>query len=100
MALKYRYNLQDLMNITMEMVCKRVEEIIEERDDFCHCTCCVLDIIAYTMNNVTPLYRTSMLGSLNPNKEKEKKVLIEIEVAIEEGIKLIRQHPHHDVKIL
>jgi len=96
MKILERYSFEHLINRSADMVFERIEELLDVRDDFCHCQECVLDLIAYTLNRVTPLYGTSLLGSLHPNRKKEKKVQIEIDLAINAGIKRIIEHPHHE----
>lgn len=96
MKISERYSLENLKNRSLDLVFEQVEKLLDERDDFCHCQECVLDLIAYTLNRVTPLYGTSLLGPLHPNREKEKKVQIEIDLAINAGIKRITARPHHE----
>lgn len=96
MKVSERYSLENLINRSADMVFKRIEELLDERDDFCQCNDCVLDLIAYTLNRVTPLYGTSLLGPLHPNRAKEKKLQIEIDLAFKAGIKRITERPHHE----
>lgn len=96
MKISERYNISNLKNRSAEKVFNKLETILEKTNDFCNCEVCVLDLIAYTLNRVTPLYETSLLGPLHPRKEKEKKVEIEIDLAIKAGIKKITKHPHHE----
>ena len=100
MKLKERYNLEKLRNRTSEIVFERIGKLLEERDDFCHCETCVLDLVAFTLNHVTPLYSTSLLGPLHPNKEKLRKVQIEIDLAIQAGLKRISKNPHHETGVM
>lgn len=95
MQLRERYDFEKLRNRTMEMVLDKIGSLLEERDDVCQCENCVLDLVAYTLNHVTPLYGTSLLDPLHPNRAKEKKVQIEIELAINTGLKRIARNPHH-----
>ena len=95
MRLEDHYDLDRLKNRTMELVIKRVEKLIEERDDFCKCQNCILDLIAYTLNHVKPFYMTSLLGPIDDGK-KEKQIEMEIELAIKTGLKRIKEHPHHE----
>jgi competence protein ComFB len=96
MKISERYNIENLKNRSAEMVFSKLETMLEDTDNFCHCEECVLDLVAYTLNHVTPLYGTSLLGPLHPNKDKEKKVEIEIELAMKAGISKITKHPHHE----
>ena len=73
MKISERYNIDNLKNRSAEMVFSKLETMLENTDNFCHCEECVLDLVAYTLNHVTPLYGTSLLGPLHPNKDKEKK---------------------------
>jgi competence protein ComFB len=94
MTLRERYNIDKLRNRTLEMVMAKVEQVLEE-GLLCPCEDCVLDLVAFALNRVTPLYATSLLEPLHPNKAKEKKVLIEIDLSINAGLKRIARHPHH-----
>ncbi len=96
MRLEDSYDLSKIRNITAEKVYRKMEKLIEERDDFCKCENCVLDIVAYTLNHVTPYYATSLIGSLDPKRRKERRIEVEIDIAIEEGIKRVKNHPHHE----
>ena len=96
MKITERYNIDNLRNRSAEMVFKKLESILEKTEDFCKCEECVLDLIAYVLNHVTPLYGTSLLGPLHPNKDKEKKLEIEIDLAIKAGMRKISEHPHHE----
>ncbi len=90
---KINYNLDLIKNRSLELVISRIEKLLNERDDFCHCEVCVIDLIAYVLNNITPLYTTSLLDPFE-NKKIET-INEEIERAIKEGIKRIKEHPHH-----
>jgi len=93
------YNLEKLKNRSAEMVLEKLENLLQEWDDFFHCEDCVLDLIAYTLNHVTPLYGTSLIGPLHPNRAKEKKIQIEVELALNNGIKKIKKNPHHEKQL-
>ncbi|MFW6137531.1 MAG: late competence development ComFB family protein [Spirochaetota bacterium] len=91
-----KYDLSRVKNVTAEKVTERVERFLAETDDICTCEQCVLDIITFILNRVTPVYRVSLLGQLHPDHSKNRKLALEIEVALKEGINRIRKHPHHD----
>jgi len=95
MGLEDKYDIEKLRNRTMELVLKKIEKLMEERDDFCKCENCILDLIAYTLNHVKPFYMTSLLGPLDGG-EKEKRIELEIDLAINGGLKRIKEHPHHE----
>ena len=95
MALRERYDLESIRNKTKELVYERIEKLLEEGEDFCKCETCVLDLAAFTLNRVTPRYTTSMLGDLHPDRVLEKKIQVEIDLALRAGLKQLREHPHH-----
>jgi competence protein ComFB len=95
MTLEDNYNLDNIRNHTKELVYQRVEELLTKRDDVCSCETCVLDLVAFTLNRVTPRYTTSLLGDLHPDQVLEKKIELEIELALDAGVKQLQMHPHH-----
>jgi competence protein ComFB len=96
MSLSDFYNLDNLRNRSAEIVSARVEEFLGEHCDFCHCEQCVLDLLAYVLNHVTPMYGTSLLDPFSPNPDQIKKLDIEIELAIRAGAKRVSEHPNHE----
>lgn len=96
MKLEERYNLESIKNKTTELIFEKIQELTEERDDFCKCQECISDLAAFILNHVTPMYYTSLLGSLHSDTVQEKKIQVEIDLAINAGLKRIKQHPHHD----
>ncbi len=89
------YNLEHLENRGMRIVLDRVGAFLDEQPGFCRCEQCVFDLLAYTLNHVTPLYRASLLGSLASNDRLLQKLDIEIVMALEEGSKRVRRNPSH-----
>jgi competence protein ComFB len=95
MKLDQTYRLEQIRNRTADMVIARVERLLDEDRELCECEQCVLDLVAYMLNHVTPQYGTSLLDPLKPIHEQERKVQIEIEVALEEGLRRIHARPGH-----
>ena len=66
MALSEKYNLSDLTNQMENFVFAELElqlaAIADE--DVCKCNDCILDMACYALNNLTPRYRSSLMGSL------------------------------------
>ena len=96
MALEDSYKLELIRNRSVEAVYERVERLLAERQDVCTCETCVLDLVAFTLNHVRPQYQTSLLGDLHPDKAREKKLAVEIDLALHEGLQRLRKHAHHD----
>jgi competence protein ComFB len=95
MKLKERYNLDTMGNRSQELVYETIERLVEEGTALCTCEECVLDLLAWTLNHVTPRYYTSLLSPLNPDPGVERKVRVEIDLAIASGLKKLKEHPHH-----
>ena len=91
------YNLDLLKRESETLVFERIGRLLDERSDFCKCEQCILDLVAYVLNNVSPLYGASLIGSLDPHQAKIKRVKGEIEVAIREGLKKVSKNPNHEV---
>ncbi len=96
MALTDRYNVEAIRNRTAESVYERVEQVLDRDTRLCRCPDCVVDLVAFVLNRVTPRYTTSALGDLHPDRAQEHKLRIELDLAIESGLKRLREHPHHE----
>jgi len=94
MSLRERYNLDSLGNRSQELVDEAIERLVDERA-ICTCEECVMDLVAWTLNHVTPRYYASLLSPLIPDMTLEQKVRVEIDLAISSGRKRLREHPHH-----
>ena len=95
MALQDRYNMELIRNASAELVYERVEELLKKRKDLCPCETCVLDLVAFALNRVTPRYFTSLVGDLHPDRIQQKKLKVEIDLALRAGLDRLHEHPHH-----
>jgi competence protein ComFB len=95
MALQDSYNLETIRNEAAEMVHARVQALLDERPELCHCQTCVLDLVAFMLNRICPRYSASLLGDLHPDRKKEKRMQVEIDLALQAGLKRLQEHPHH-----
>ena len=96
MNLSERYNLESLGNRSEQIVHEAIGRLVEEGATMCTCEECVLDLVAWTLNHVTPQYYTSLLAPLNPDPARERKVRVEVDLAIASGLKKLKAHPHHE----
>lgn len=94
-GLEERYNLETMGNRSRELVLEAVAALLDEGGRVCPCEECVTDLVAWTLNHVTPRYYTSLLSPLRPDPALERKVKVEVDLAIAAGIKRLREHPHH-----
>jgi hypothetical protein len=95
-SLTDRYHLDRIRNRSAEMVHDAVEQLLDTREDLCHCEECALDLVAYALNRVTPRYSTSLLEPLAPDPALERRIRVEIDLALTAGVKRLKEHPHHD----
>jgi len=95
MKLNERYDLESIGNRSEQMVWDSIERLLENGTGVCTCQECVQDLVAWTLNHVTPQYYTSLLTPLNPDPARERKVRVEVDLAIASGLKKLKAHPHH-----
>jgi competence protein ComFB len=95
MKLKENYNMDSIGNRSQEIVYEAIERLLSDGAPMCSCEECVLDLAAWTLNHVTPRYYTSLLSPLNPDPALERKVRIEVDLALASGLKRLKAHPHH-----
>lgn len=89
MALDERYNFEDLVNEAEHHVLDELERQLEERgiDEPAEET--VLDMAAYALNHVAPLYRVNLLGRLYA-RNVPTEYLEQVSRAVSEAIEKIR----------
>jgi competence protein ComFB len=96
MKLNERYDMENMKNRAEEMVFQAIEKEIEKGGEACTCEECVLDLAAYALNHVRPRYYTSLLAPLTPRREADRKMQVELELAIASGLKKLKSHRHHE----
>jgi competence protein ComFB len=114
MALTNVYNFEFLKNGAEELVLGELEKQLAEYDDLrympeedeaetkstkkrvCKCNDCVMDMAAYALNNVKPLYHCTVLGEIYNNAARENKEYLKgIDAAVATAIKKIADNPSH-----
>ena len=96
MKLRERYNLDSMGNRSQEMVYEAIERLVEEGTAMCTCEECVMDLVAWTLNHVTPRYYTSLLSPLNPDPGPgAQDAGARSTWRIASGLKRLKEHPHH-----
>ncbi len=86
--------IEGLRNRSAEMVLEAVEALAGA-GAVCPCETCVLDLAAFALNRVTPRYSTCLLEPVHPEEGRERRIRIEIELALAAGVKRLKEHPHH-----
>jgi len=96
MAIRDKYDLEDLKNETEEFVFQELEKQLDmiSDDDICKCHDCVLDMICLTLNRLQPRYRVSLIGTLYA-KVESKDLEKEIADTVAEVLMKVSQNPGH-----
>ena len=98
MAFLNDYNFDLLKNEAENLVIREMEnQINNESEEMCRCNECIVDIAAIALNNVKPLYRFSLLGTLYASQAMtEQSYADSVKHAVAEAIKKVRKNPAHD----
>jgi competence protein ComFB len=96
MPLKDRYEFENLVNEAENLVVQELETQIKELPDLCVCQDCVLDMAAFALNNVKPLYRVSLMGTLYTQSVNQTEYGIQVRKAVREAIRKVQSNPSHD----
>jgi len=93
------YTFDLLVNEAERLVVSELERQLDEKkpDTICLCNDCILDMAAYGLNLVKPLYRVSLLGSLYTQRAMEWDTYSDsIRLAVTQSIDKISKNPSHD----
>jgi len=98
MSFLNEYNFDLLKNEAEVMVIREVESQIEKLPDMCLCNECIVDIAAIALNNVKPLYRFSLLGTLYASQaiSSDQAYADSIKQAVTDAIVKVKNNPAHD----
>jgi competence protein ComFB len=98
MAFIDEYDFEHLKNEAENLVIKELGHQLEEyKDTICRCNDCIVDMAAISLNNVKPLYRVSLLGTLyTANAMEEKAYAKKIREAVSNAIKKVHNNPSHE----
>ena len=94
MDLNKTYSFDYLVNEAEELVKESLGKEMEKDDSICDCSDCILDIVGLALNNIRPLYKTSLKGSLYTTVPDEK-YLESLDRAVKLAIKKIKANPSH-----
>jgi len=98
MAFKDNYDFEHLKNEAENLVLQELGSQLEEfTEPVCRCNDCIVDMAAIALNNVKPLYRVSLLGTLYAaNAMDEKNYAKKIREAVAGAIKKVHNNPGHE----
>ena len=94
MALSHKYDLSELTkqmeNYVFDELERQLDTISDE--DICKCNDCVLDMACFALNNLTPRYRSSLMGSLYA-KVNSDEVRRSVSGSVGDAVQKISQNP-------
>jgi competence protein ComFB len=95
---RQKYDFSILVNEGERMVLEELGQRLEsgEYTGICSCQDCVLDMAAYALNKLTPLYRVSLLGTMYTHSMDEGDYGLKVASSVREAIKKISANPSHD----
>lgn len=98
MAFKDDYDFELLKNEAEKLVIHEIEKQLKlEPDGYCRCNECVVDIAAMALNNIKPMYRFSLLGTIYASNAMNVQAYADsVKKAVVSAIKKIRSNPAHD----
>jgi competence protein ComFB len=98
MAFSDIYQFDLLKNEAETMVINEVERQLElEPEETCRCNECIVDAAAIALNNVKPLYRFSLLGTLYASQAiNEQAYADSVKKEVAAAIKRVKANPAHN----
>jgi competence protein ComFB len=98
MGIKERYDFGVLVNEAERMVIEELDRRLAESADPNICTCedCVLDMAAFALNSLKPIYRVSLLGTMYAHAMNGGAYAEEVRAAVNAAIAKVHANPSHD----
>ena len=98
MAFIDTYDFELLKNESEKLVLDELElQLAQASEEICRCNECIVDMAAMALNNVRPLYRFSILGTLYAAQAKNEPVYADtIQQAVAQAISKVSSNPSHD----
>ncbi len=98
MAIRDDYDFGVLVNEAERMVTDELERSLAERADpsICVCQDCVLDMAAFALNSLKPVYRVSLLGTMYAHAMDGGGYALEVKAAVKAAIDRVHANPGHD----
>jgi len=98
MAFSNEYDFNLLKNEAELIVIREIEQQLKaEHEGMCRCNDCIVDIAAISLNNVKPLYRFSILGTLYASQAMtEQSYADSVKKAVRDAINKVKKNPAHD----
>ncbi len=85
-----------LVNMMEYIVDEKLRELLADAD-CCKCEKCLIDMKAFALNNLKPMYVNSREGELYSLLDSTRSQnLADINVAVINSINVVKREPHHD----
>jgi len=98
MSIKDNYNFEFLVNESERLVLDELEHQLEDESnaDICKCEECVLDMAALALNNIKPMYRVSLMGTLYAHSLQDSDYVDEVRKVVKDAVGKVAKNPSHD----
>lgn len=98
MSIKDNYNFEFLVNEAERLVLEELEHQLEDESnaDICKCEECVLDMAALALNNISPMYRVSLMGTLYAHSLQDSDYADEVMKVVKDAVRKVAKNPSHD----
>jgi len=98
MSFEEKYEFHMLKNEMEVLVIRELERQLNSGNEgMCRCKDCVLDVAAIALNNIKPLYRISLLGTLYASQAiSDKNITDSVMNVVHQAIKKVTDNPAHD----
>ena len=96
MAFTDSYDFDTLVNEAERMVISELESQLRNAVGVCTCQDCVLDMAAFALNNVKPVYRVSLMGSVYAKSAGAAQYAQGVTRAVRDAIARVKANPSHD----
>lgn len=99
MAFRDNYDFGILVNEAERLVEEELGRRLEELGDpgICVCEDCILDMAAFALNSLKPLYRVSLLGTMYAHAAMDEGAFAdEVKLAVDSAITRVHSNPAHD----
>lgn len=97
MEFREKYDFGILVNeaerLVEEELGRRLDELADP--DICVCEDCVLDMAAFALNTLKPVYRVSLLGTMYAHALDDS-YINQVRSAVDAAIKKVHANPAHD----
>ena len=95
MSLNDIYDFDFLKNEAEEIAKDALEKEMDKDKSICSCQDCVLDTIGFALNNVRPLYKTSLKGVVYTTSGINGKYVDAVEESVRHAIEKVKNNPSH-----